>query len=101
MRTPRAWSIQIAWRAAERRRRTLGLVAAGLEMAHHGVVDAVLDLDGRAVREHPRRVDRGLQVEAVAQEPGQEIGMAGGLVLAAHDAERHHGAPALRHHRRG
>ena len=52
--------------AAEQRQRTLGLVAAG-SMAPTAS-STPFSTGRQAVREHPRRVDRGLEVEAVAQD---------------------------------
>ena len=41
---------------------------ARFEMAHHRLMDPILDLHGRAVGEAARRIDGALQLHAVAQE---------------------------------
>ena len=47
-----------------------------------------------------RQIDRRLHIEAVIEHLRNQMGMAHGLIMAAHDAERHDRAIGLRDHSR-
>ncbi len=66
----------------------------------HGVADPVLDADDPLLEESPGEIDRLLRVHAVDVAVEDHRGMAGGLVVAAHDAERHDQPSVAAQHRR-
>src|SRR6266849_9739588 len=78
--------------AAQRLHRPVDDVAAGAKIGGDLPADRALQLQHALIGEAARRLGRLLRVEALIEEARQERGMAARLVLAAHDAERHHRA---------
>ncbi len=73
-------------------------VAALDQPRHHGVGNPTFHLQGPAVGEAARGIEGRLHVEAPVEQTGQQLDMAHGLIVAAHDAERRDRLPVLHQH---
>src|SRR5947208_7413576 len=78
----------------------IDVVAAMPQILNDRLGYGALDPNLVAKGENPRGFDGLLRIKAAIQDPVHKMRVADRLVLAAHDAERHHRPPVFDQHRR-
>src|SRR6266542_2883496 len=86
--------------AAQWHHRHIDIMTATPQILNDRLSYGALDPNLVAKGKNPRGIDSLLRIEAAIQNPVHKMRMSDCLVLAAHDAERHHRPPVFDEHRR-